>query len=274
MPVRAAGATHVHLFGAVELHGPSTDGLTAEATWTDRVDDLSLPKCAGPADQATAFRTHVRPYEDVALLADADAEAVLPTVGKIGAHNARHEFGDTRHRRVDYRFRASTRFREYFRPELLAAGGNSLDDGQSVIGPVVQISVPSSARPAAPIVHSVIPLFRWSDATEPEQPMSRRHGRRAGVRIYLERPWFSSGNGELLGVLLARRRRRQLRPARGRSVRFPVRQQVGRGSDMEGAASVPTRNVGAAVRRPAAQRGASTTASTRPPVTPPCSCRW
>ena len=205
MPVRAAGATHVHLFGAIELHGPSTDGLTAEATWTDSVDDLSLPKWQDLQSSAIAFRTHVRPYEDVALLANADAEAVLPTVGKVGAHNARHEFGDTRHRRVDYRFRASTRFREYFRPELLAAAaGNPLDDGQSVIGPLVQVSVPSSSRPAAPVVHSVIPLFRWSDGAEPEQPMSRRHSRRAGVRIYLERPWFSSGNGELLGVLLAR----------------------------------------------------------------------
>jgi hypothetical protein len=33
--------------------------------------------------------------------------------------------------------------------------------------------------------------------------MARRHGRRAGVRIYLERPWFTSGADELLGVLLA-----------------------------------------------------------------------
>ena len=205
MPMlRAEGATHVHLFGAIDLHGPSTDSLTAEATWTDRVDDLSLPQWQDLPCNAAAFRMHVRPYEEVALLGDADAEPALPTVGKISTHNARHEFGDTRHRRVNYRFRAYTRFREYFRPALLAtADSNKVDDGQSVIGPMMQVSVPSSARPAAPIVHSVIPLFRWSDTTEPEQPMSRRHSRRAGVRIYLERPWFSSGNGELLGVLLA-----------------------------------------------------------------------
>ncbi|MEO8122605.1 MAG: hypothetical protein ABI633_00995 [Burkholderiales bacterium] len=204
MPVRAEGATHVHLFGAIDLHGPSTDSLTAEATWTDRVDDLSLPQWQDLPSSAAAFRTHVRPYEDVALLGNADVEAIVPTVGKISVHNARQEFGDTRHRPVDYRFRAATRFREYFRPALLAAVDDSpLDDGQSVVGPVMKVSIPSSARPAAPIVHSVIPLFRWSDAPEPEQPMSRRHGRRAGVRIYLERPWFSSGNGELLGVLLA-----------------------------------------------------------------------
>lgn len=207
------GQTHAHLLGAVDLHGPSTDSLIAEASWTDRIDDLTLPQWQDQSCSGIAFRTPIRPYEDVALLTDlsanaggagGDAEVVLPTVGKVTLHDAKHEFGDTRHRRVDYRFRASTRFREYFRPGLLAPdAANTLDDGQSVIGPTWQISIPSSARPAAPIVHSVIPLFRWSEGTDPEQPMSHRHGRRAGVRVYLERPWFSSGNGELLGVLLA-----------------------------------------------------------------------
>ena len=206
----------------------STDSLSAEAKWTDRVDDLSLPRCQDLPFSAAAFRTHVRPYEDVALLGNADAEAVLPTVGKISVHNALHEFGDTRHRRVDYRFRASTRFREYFRPELLAAAdANPLDDGQSVVGPIMQVSVPSTARPAAPIVHSVIPLFRWSDATEPEQPMSRRHGRRAGVRIYLERPWFSSGNDELLGLLLARSGDDNIGPPAEDQTGFPFVSQWG-----------------------------------------------
>jgi hypothetical protein len=49
----------------------------------------------------------------------------------------------------------------------------------------------------------VLPLFRWDTGGEPEQPVATRHRRRAGVRIYLERPWYSSGDGELLGVLLA-----------------------------------------------------------------------
>ena len=52
-------------------------------------------------------------------------------------------------------------------------------------------------------MHSVIPLFRWEESEEPEQPFGRRRTRRAGVRIYLHRPWNSSGDGELLAVLLA-----------------------------------------------------------------------
>ena len=183
-PFRLDGETSVLLLGAVDVHGASTDSLIAEATWTDPIDDLTLPRWEDRPSTAVAFSTPIRPYEDLAVLGFADAESVLPGLGKLGVHLGRHELGDTLHRVVAYRFRASTRFREYFHPDLLAANPNApLDDGRSVVGPVVL---------------SVLPLFRWSDGTEPEQPMARRHTRRAGVRIYLERPWFSSGAGELL----------------------------------------------------------------------------
>ncbi len=203
-PIRAEGNTHAFLFGAVEVHGASTDNLAAEANWSDDVDDLTRDEPHVSPASAKAFQTHIRPYEELALLAAGNAEVTLPQEGKLAFHEARHEFHDTRHHRVDYRFRASTRFREYFAPVLIQPSATDpLDDGQSVIAPTIQISIPSSARPAAPVVHSVIPLFRWVDATEPEQPLARRHVRRAGVRIYIERPWYSSGSGELIGVLLA-----------------------------------------------------------------------
>ena len=204
LPLRGQGSTRVTLNGAVDLHGPSTDRLTAEATWTDPVDDITLPIWENRPTAGHAFTSGVLAYEDLAILGPIEADGSLPEVGPLHMHAANHELGDTKHRVIDYRFRASTRFPEYFHPDLLAPDPNvEGDDGRSVVGPTVSVSVPSSARPAAPIVHSVIPLFRWSDGAEPEQPVARRHGRRAGLRIFLERPWFSSGAGELLGVLVA-----------------------------------------------------------------------
>ncbi len=204
LPLRGQGSTRVTLNGAVDLHGPSTDRLTAEATWTDPVDDITLPIWENRPTAGHAFTSGVLAYEDLAILGPIEADGALPEVGPLHMHAANHELGDTKHRVIDYRFRASTRFPEYFHPDLLAPDPNvGGDDGRSVVGPTVSVSVPSSARPAAPIVHSVIPLFRWSDGAEPEQPVARRHGRRAGLRIFLERPWFSSGAGELLGILIA-----------------------------------------------------------------------
>lgn len=214
-PFRQEGSTHVWLLGAVEVHGPSTDNLSLEASWRDDIDDLTRDGPHASEASGMAFRTQIRASEDIALLSVVDAQGTVPLLGPIALHQARHELHDTHHRVIDYRFRASTRFREYFAAALLKPASTEpaetlgtnpaspVDDGQSVVGPTVQVSIPSSARPAAPIVHSMIPLFRWSGVAEPDQPLARRHVRRTGVRIYLERPWYSSGSGELLGVLLA-----------------------------------------------------------------------
>jgi hypothetical protein len=202
IPDRNRDETAVALAGAVDVHGPSTDSLIAQASWSERVDDLTLDVWQERTSDGIAFQTTVLAEEDLAILGRADQTVNLPGFGSLQVHAALHLFGDTRHRMVSYTFRATTRFREYFHPELLKPAFPT-DDGGSVVGPETVVDVPSSAPPAPPVVHSVIPLFRWDFGTEAEQPMARRHTRRAGVRIYLERPWYSSGDGELLGVLLA-----------------------------------------------------------------------
>lgn len=61
------------------------------------------------------------------------------------------------------------------------------------------VSVPSSARPIAPRVRYAVPTFGWEQESIAGGVASTRHGN--GVRIYLDRPWWSSGAGELLGVI-------------------------------------------------------------------------
>jgi len=207
--VRAKGSTDAGLTGSVEVHGPSTELITAEAMWDEYTDDLSLPIFEVSERNGIGFTSTVRPEEDLALLfggIDTDIPTTIPGFGPVWMHRAVHQWEDTKHRNVTYRFRASTRFREYFEPENLTpdtVNGVDGDDGQSVVGKNVTVSVPSSAMPGAPVIHSVVPLMRWSVGTEPEQPVAVRRSRRPGVRIYLERPWFSTGEGELLAVVLA-----------------------------------------------------------------------
>lgn len=71
----------------------------------------------------------------------------------------------------------------------------------SRIGVAQVRSVPSSERPDPPKVRSVVPTFAWSSSGSGLQRTSTRAGN--SVRVYLERPWWSSGEGELLGVVLA-----------------------------------------------------------------------
>lgn len=60
----------------------------------------------------------------------------------------------------------------------------------------IQSHLPSRARRVVPALPVELPHRHGTR-------FPGRAGRRAGVRIYLERAWYSSGNGELLGVLLA-----------------------------------------------------------------------
>jgi autonomous glycyl radical cofactor GrcA len=74
----------------------------------------------------------------------------------------------------------------------------------SATAPVVQqrqvrVSVPSSARPLPPEVAWIMPTFRWQGPSGSDSRSTRLGG---GLRIYLERPWWSSGIGEELAVVL------------------------------------------------------------------------
>jgi hypothetical protein len=138
------------------------------------------------------------------------ATTEFPPQQKFG-YSWRHDFGDTKYRKVSYSAVATTRFAEYFPikdPTQLTRSA-----------PAVAVDVPSSARPPRPSVLYVIPTFGWQEQTELKfekggaqvGPISLpgvkgtgtlRQRTGGGLRIYLDRPWYGSGDGELLGVIV------------------------------------------------------------------------
>lgn len=202
LPIRGAGSTEVTLIGLVDVHGPSTGRLDIEAAWSEPIDDPAkdAPE-EGVARTGVAGDVEVDYREDLIMLAlPAMAGTTIPIGGgsSLTLRAASQVFEDTRHRLVDYTVRATTRYREFFDPAVAP----SIDD-LSVVSDPVSVDVPSSARPPAPVVRDVLPLFRWDERTEPEQPFGLRRSRRSGLRLYLERPWYATGEGELLGVVLS-----------------------------------------------------------------------
>ena len=257
-PARELGRTFVTLSDAgLEVSRKSTVTLDVVARWTEMLDPLSEP---GPL----TANGNARPFQvQVPLAADAADETKLAISG-------RHEFGDTKYRRISYSAIATSRFGEYFAQRLrgitLTSGPLLVhqpvtDDGDNLGGMVegsetvtasdrtrtyqrgvdytvdylagtltptpqsplagqtvdvgfiappitrkaaspVVLDIANAARPDAPKVLYAIPTFGWSgsvnrDATRFE---SRRAG--MGLRVYLDRPWFSSGDGERLGVVI------------------------------------------------------------------------
>jgi hypothetical protein len=115
-----------------------------------------------------------------------------------------HEFHDTRYRRIEYWFEATTAFREFMPAELLTTDVDGkpvpTDEHIKVTGSPVRTWIPSSAAPPAPAVLYVVPTFGWVRAGDRGVKSARRRG--GGLRVYLDGPWNVSGYGEMLAVVL------------------------------------------------------------------------
>jgi hypothetical protein len=188
---RGFGETFVNHTGVLQCHSRSTGHVDMDASWYEYLD---LPTKALPND----------------VIGDADRPA-LPQTGhayQITAPYGQdankitrvpHELGDTKHRRVTYTPVGTTRYREYFPADLIADTANITRAGTAP-GPLADqsFSIPSSAKPLAPKIAYVVPTFKWEMSAD-GKTSTRRGG---GLRIYMERPWYSSGEGEQLAVVL------------------------------------------------------------------------
>ena len=116
-----------------------------------------------------------------------------------------HEFHDTRYRRIEYHFEATTKFREFMPAKILTelVGGNAqpTDKNIKVSGKTLRTWIKSSAPPPAPEVLYVVPTFGWvRDGTSGNENPSWRRG--GGLRVYLNRKWNESGYGEMLAAIV------------------------------------------------------------------------
>lgn len=213
---RRPDSNDAYLLGALKIHGASTSRLDLLATWDDPVDDLSQAKWTTTHHAAPVDELPLPTINDAYLDApgapnpksrhvgyyDSEHDQILfvrasdnTTWEDYGFDNAapRHLLNDTKHHVIAYTATASSRYREYFDPHLDASAFVRMSE------PVV-VDVPASARPLAPDVVYVVPTFGWERQTDTNLKRSVRFG--GGLRVYLNRPWFSSGEGELLGVAL------------------------------------------------------------------------
>ncbi|WP_165956057.1 hypothetical protein [Streptomyces hainanensis] len=218
-PERPRGDTAEYLTGTVDLDAASTERIDILAEWTEPVDDGRsiplpppltgrVPVCHIPLAVARNFASLAAPPDPLPCGLDNDrltfdARAAQQQARAGGADTpsappipAKHEFGDTRHRLIRYHPVASSAFADHF-PASVAGDPDAI----TTTGQPVEHVVLSSAPPAAPHLLYCVPTIGFEDVdADPGTTVRRRRG--GGLRIYLGRPWFSSGDGELLGVLL------------------------------------------------------------------------
>jgi hypothetical protein len=211
-PWRGINSHDAVLLGALQVNGASSAKIDLEARWVEPVDDTSKPRPSEqqhsqhvdaidladlsgtapiPAD-ATGNRNvalYIPKVDVLWFAAPFDELAGVPTPQHVAA--PLHRFEDTKHRWVNYTAVATSRFKEYFPEEGLTFNRQS----DSLL-----LDIPSSARPLAPDIAYVVPVFGWETSETTNVKTQVRVGN--ALRVYLHRPWFSSGADELLGVVL------------------------------------------------------------------------
>jgi len=65
-----------------------------------------------------------------------------------------------------------------------------------------EADIPNVARPDAVRLLYLVPTFVWDEVIAGDTKTRQRLN--GGLRVYMERPWYSTGAGELLGVLVKR----------------------------------------------------------------------
>lgn len=194
------GRTHALLMGEIRVSGNSTSRIDLHARWNEPADiapDQWAEMRARVAELPIDLPGARPPERELAatLLPLAPGVRYIPGPDKVQFSFVRHHFGDTRHRLVRYRSVATTRFREYLPPRIA-------DDPAQLTaqGPEQELHILSTERPAPPRIRYVIPTFAWESSQQDSARISRRRG--GGLRVYLDRPWFSSGADEKLAVII------------------------------------------------------------------------
>lgn len=176
---KRAEDTHALLSASMKMPGRSARSFEVIGAWTEFLDAGETFK-QGPGSS-------------VAFGGELEQRDHMLAVG------GRHEFGDTKHRRVTYTVIAKTRFREFLKitDEEISSGSKPVTRESRR----ATVHVPNSAVPPPPEVLYAVPTFGWSAQRRETATISRARGA-GGLRIYLNRPWYRTGEDELLGVIV------------------------------------------------------------------------
>ena len=162
--------------------------------WRDLISEAGSIESTAPVEIPPEVATELSLIGPAAAqvreVAEQDLSIVQRTLG------VRQEFGDTKHREVSYHTVATTRYGECFPPSIVEIAANITLESEACI-----VDVASSAPPAPPGIQYIVPAFSWT-RTPPPVPEKFQSERRGALRVYLDRPWYSSGEGELLGVII------------------------------------------------------------------------
>lgn len=201
-PSEEGGAT-TFFVGKVRIDRRSTGAFRCEASWDDyRPDGYSVDASgrvfsyAHPGDLARLFSVDLTktPMGD-------DLVDLLRDDERAGLRSLSHTFADGRARELTLRLIGTSRFTGYF-PKVAAPEDGEVGRYERA-SPDFNVSkykawTSCTFRPPTPDVDRILPTFDWIDDRESRLITFERT---SGLRIFLKRNWFASGQGEMLGLV-------------------------------------------------------------------------
>jgi hypothetical protein len=182
----------------------STGKVSIEASWTEMVDTprdsknpipVRLPQRAAIFSQQFPKLKATKVGADIGIVYDTDdscpscASSALGSTTPATGPTVKLPFSDTRYRRVELAMTGVSRYEN-----VIAEKQHSTSATRKIL-----YDFPSTAPPPVPNVEYILPTFEWQFTKKFHQCTQTR---KCGLAVMLNRPWFSSGEGEQLAVLL------------------------------------------------------------------------
>jgi hypothetical protein len=205
------------LKGTTWIDRPSTGKLDIRLEWTEPLDIPQLPEVLLRPHAQQPFQVPVpqelshfvllpsHPSAKTCANVAPSSKAKPCTVRDSFEFHGDVRFEDGKHRKVLLSFDATSRFVSFFQdPNATPAEGEPAT--KDIAGrfrrrsdPVL-VHFPARIPPPLPSPLYMVPTFRISEEKEGKAHRCRRQG---GLRIFLERNWFATGENEMLAVVFA-----------------------------------------------------------------------
>jgi hypothetical protein len=191
--------------GVTTTYEPYTTGkVTIEASWTEMVDSpgsTAQPLPARMSQKAAIFSQQLPKLKasnvgsDIGSIYDTDdscpssSGCSSASTGSAPCPTANLPFRDARYRRVELAMSGVSRYESVISNKTARTTANRK----------ILCDFLSTAVPPVPNVEYVLPTFEWQFGKKFHQHTQTR---KCGLSVMLNRPWFASGEGEQLAVLV------------------------------------------------------------------------
>jgi hypothetical protein len=181
---------------AIDLHLATTAKLAISSLWQEWLD--SGPGTSAPTTvpkSAPVFNSNLD-LRQIQPDAPKDKLCLTTVTFDAGTNPVTQQFPDTRYRAVRYIFTGTGRMATYFRnQDNITLSGEPFSVGSAFL---------NSAVPPLPDVAYIAPTFKWLNILPDGQESSgySRVRKGGGCRIWLKRPWYCTGECEMLGIVI------------------------------------------------------------------------